>query len=136
MRLFALALPLAAALLLAGTAAAAKPATGFTGSPAFVSTPSADSIHRDVSLTVTFTHRAAVEVRVTITIHGVVNGPFTAFYRGVGSESLTWETTGIPDCVPGGIAPGDEVSYSLQLVQTHGHHAAVVDEITTDTFHA
>ena len=135
MRLFALALPLTAALVLAGTAAAAKPTTGFTGTPQFFSTPSADSIHRDVSLTVTFIHRARVAVRVTATVNGVVGPTFTAAtFRGAGSDSYTWTILGTDECFPP--LPGDEISYSVQLVQMHGRHeAGVVDEIT-QTFHA
>jgi hypothetical protein len=69
---------------------AARPTTEFTGSPGFVSTPSAgDSTYREVSLKVTFTHQGTVAVRVTATIKGVTYDPMTATYRARGSDSLT-----------------------------------------------
>jgi hypothetical protein len=93
MRLFTLVLPLAAALVLALPATAARPpttATGFTGTWHFTSTPSADGIHRDVTVAVPFTHKGAVVVGFTITANGVDNGPFTsATFRGNGSDTFT-----------------------------------------------
>jgi hypothetical protein len=138
MRLFTLALPLAAALVLAVPATATRPpsaTTEFTGTPDFVSTPSADGIHRDVTLTAPFTHKGSVAVQLTITANGALHGPFTSrTYRGVGSETFTWSITGTDGCFPP--LPGDTISYHLQLVEIRGpsHAGAVLDEITTDTF--
>lgn len=137
MRLFTLALPLAAALVLAVPATAARPpsTTGFTGTWHFDSTPSADSIHRDVTLTVPFTHKGAVVVRFMITANGVVNGPFTsATFRGNGSGTFSWLIPGTDECFPP--LPGDTISYQLQLMQVQGprHEGAVLDELETDTF--
>ena len=137
MRLFALVLAMAAALVLAGAAVASKPAkmaTGFTGTPVFTSMRSPDGIHRDASLTVTFTHRTTVGLRIQAT---VVNGPVGPLddwgtYRGVGSESFTFTITGTDQCwAP---LPGDKVFYTVQLTQTRGHQTVVVAELTTETY--
>lgn len=133
MRLLTLALPLIAALMLVVPATAARPPKvqpGFTGTPAFLSVPAADSIHRDVTVTALFTHKGTVTVRFTITFNGVVGDPMTSnTYRGSGSDTFTWLIPGT-DCLEP--EPGDTVSYELQLI---GPKGGVLDEITTDTFH-
>ena len=138
MRLFTLALPLAAALMLVVPATAArKPPRTPTkfGTPVFVSTPSADGIHRDITLTVPFTHAGPVAVGLTITANGVVNDLGTAAtYRGTGSDTFSWSILGTDGCFPP--LPGDTVSYHLHLIEMHGmwHDGAVLDELTTDTY--
>jgi hypothetical protein len=133
MRLFALALSLGVALVLAATGTAAAPTTAFTGSPQFHSQISADLIHRDVSLTVTFTHRSKVEVQVTPIVNGVVGCPQTATFRGTGGDTLTASWSG----ADAGIGANDEVLFSLQLSRLHGlHPTGAVVTITSQTFHA
>jgi hypothetical protein len=132
MRLFTLALPLAAALVLVVPATAARPTTTATkfGTPVFVSTPSADGIHRDITLTVPFTHQGPVAVRQTITANGVVSGPdIAANYRGTGSDTFRWSILGTDGCFPP--LRGDTISYHLELINSKG---AVLDQITTQTF--
>jgi hypothetical protein len=132
MRLFALALPLIAALVLAVPATAAKPTTEFTGPAVFTSTPSADSIHRDLTLTVPFTYHGTVAVEMTITYNGEVVGPiWSATYRGHGSTNFTWLIPGTDDIAP---VPGDTISYYLQLVQTPGPNTVVLDDLQTATY--
>jgi hypothetical protein len=137
MRLFTLALPLAAALLLAGTASAARPTTEFTGTPQFTSTPSAaDPGLRDVSLTVTFTHQGPIEVKLVATVGGNVWPPLTAIVRGA-TSSHTWTFYGTDKGVPGGIVPGTQISYSVQLVQMRGlQEGNVLAELPTFTYTA
>lgn len=140
MRLFTLALPLAAALVLVLPANAARPpkvTTHFSGTPVFVSTPSADSIHRDVTLTVPFTHKGTVAIQFTITFDGVAGDPGASrIFSGIGNETFTWSIPGTDCLAP---EPGDTVSYHLALVTVvRGPHGwspgTVLDELTTDTF--
>jgi hypothetical protein len=140
MRLFTLALPLAAALVLVVPATAARkppptPTPTAFGTPAFAYTPSADGIHRDITLTVPVTHQGTVAVRMTVTANGVVNDLGTAAtFRGTGSDTFKWSILGTDGCFPP--LPGDTVSYHLQLVEVHGlwREGAVLDELTTPTY--
>jgi hypothetical protein len=134
MRLFTLALPLAVALVLIAPATAARPPTTTTmkfGTPAFVSTRSADGIHRDVTLTVPFTHQGWVSIQATITVNGVVHDLGTAAsYRGSGSEIFRWLVPGTDRCWPP--LPGDTVSYHLELISVL--KGTVLDTLTTATY--
>lgn len=138
MRLFTLALPLAAALVLVVPATAARPPTTTTtkfGTPVFVSVRSADGIHRDVTLTVPFTHQGWVSIRTTITVNGVVHNLGTAAsYRGSGSETFRWSILGTDGCWPP--LPGDTVSYHLELISVlkGTSTGTVLDQITTPTY--
>lgn len=135
MRLFTLVLSLAAALVLVVSAnAARKPpptaTTEFTGAPVFVSTPSADGIHRDLTLTVSFTHKGTVGFRFALTFNGVTNSDSGLWrtYRGSGSDTVT---VSLPetDCLAP--EPGDTISYHLELISPKG---AVLAEFTTGTY--
>lgn len=134
MRLFTLALPLAAALVLVAPAIAGRPSATTTtkfGTPVFVSTPSADGIHRDVTLTVPFTHQGTVGIRLTITVNGVAHYLGTAAtYRGSGSDTFRWLVPGTDSCWPP--LPGDTVSYRLELFSVL--NSTVSDRITTPTY--
>jgi hypothetical protein len=137
MRLFTLVLSLAAALVLAVAAATAarptKPTTGII-STQFASTPSPDSIHRDVSLTVTLTHSGLVNVRVTPIIHGVDGGPIVTTFGRTGTETFTFGWCGTdPDR---NLLPGHAISFRVELFTTRGLHEVPVQTVTTETFYA
>ena len=138
MRLLALALSLAAALILVVPANAAKrpPAPTKFGTPVFLATPSPDGIHRDTTLTVPFTHQGSVTVRMTITVNGVAHYLGSGLiYQGTGSATFTWRILGTDGCWPP--LPGDTVSYHLELVQVQGagrYAGAVLDQLTTPTY--
>jgi hypothetical protein len=66
-------------------------------------------------------------------VNGIV-GPLdtVANFRGLGSESFTFTIPGTDKCWPP--LPGDQVFYTVQLIQTRGHQTVVVDELTTETY--
>lgn len=141
MRLFTLALPLTAALVLALPATAArapKVTTEFTGTPVVTwKTFAGDPRLRDVTITAHFTHSGPVGVQVGGTVNGVFTdpGPIAKMYQGTGSETFTWVVPGNDTVIPGGIVPGTKISFTLQLVKLGARgHTTVLNEITTATY--